>query len=153
MPIAVYNANKWTVPTPREMQAELDPRLHVKLTLEEMAARMRIAPKQSTHIEHAPPTGKGGELWTRFYNSAIAANHAEPEKMADSLLRVRERSLLIKDARPTTKITLPVKPPSGAISKPAAAPLCKARTLANRPCLFKATHGGFCKKHQAVSFV
>ena len=95
-----------------------------------------------------PPKGKGGELWQKFYNDAVAAKSPQPEKLADTLLRSRERALELQAKRHTTLPTLePPKPHEAcATSKGAAAkkgrPVvhealrCKARTLAGKQCGF-----------------
>jgi hypothetical protein len=107
----------------------------------------------------APPKGKGNALWQKFYDDAVAAKSPWPEKLADTLLRSRERALELQAKRHTTLPTLePPKPQEAcATAKGAAAkkgrPVvhealrCKARTLAGKQCGFKATCGEFCKKH------
>jgi hypothetical protein len=106
----------------------------------------------------APPKGKGNELWQKFYNDAVAAKSPWPEKLADTLLRSRERALELQAKRHTTQVTLePPKPQEAAVANKGKAakgrPVvhealrCKARTLAGKQCGFKATCGEFCKKH------
>jgi hypothetical protein len=105
----------------------------------------------------APPVGKGGELWNSFYAEALLRNDPDPEKMADSILRARERSIAITAARHKTKLTLvPPKPsetvaankgPKKAKGVAHEAFRCKALTLEGRRCGFKSTCGDFCKKH------
>lgn len=104
-----------------------------------------------------PPKGKGGELWTKFYNDAVARGHPLPEKLADTLLRSREHALEIEAKR--HKLLVTDKQPKaveaavvnkGTVKKRAAihdAFRCKARTLEGRQCTFKATCGDFCKRH------
>ena len=124
-----------------------------RLTAEEGRARVRVPSDASTRPALPPPQGKGGPVWQQFYETAVAQGHPEPEKLADSLLRARERALALKDARPAVKVL--AKTP-GAIPKegspkgraPAVeATRCRAKTLEGRQCGFKATCGGFCKKH------
>lgn len=103
----------------------------------------------------APPAEKGGALWQSFYAAALLRNDPDPEKMADSMLRARERALAIAGARHKTILTL--SPPNTAAaaaanptkSKPVLhdAFRCKALTLEGRRCGFKSTCGDFCKKH------
>jgi len=107
----------------------------------------------------APPKGKGSELWQKFYDDAVAARSPWPEKLADTLLRSRERALELQAKRHATQVTLaPPKPQEACAANKGAAPKkgrqavhealrCKARTLAGKQCGFKATCGEFCKKH------
>lgn len=107
----------------------------------------------------APPKGKGNELWQKFYTDAVAAKHPSPEKLADTLLRSRERALEIKDKKHKTLVTLDQPKPQetvatnkGTVAKKGRAMVheafrCKARTLAGKQCGFKSTCGDFCKKH------
>lgn len=109
-----------------------------------------------------PPKGKGNELWQKFYNDAIQRGCPEPEKLADTLLRSRERALEIQAARHKTLVTLdPPKPQEAAVANKGTATKkgramvhealrCKARTLAGKQCGFKATCGDFCKKHSGA---
>lgn len=105
-----------------------------------------------------PPKGKGGDLWTRFYTDAVSRKHPSPEKLADAMLRARERSLELKEAR--HKIVVTDKQPKSCeavvANKTAAAKSrkvvheafrCKAKTLEGRQCGFKSTCGDFCKRH------
>lgn len=112
-----------------------------------------IAPKAAG----VAPEGKGGELWLRYYHDALMRGHPEPEKMADTALRARERALAIAAARPAVKQMLEVPKPveTAVVNKGTAksktvvpdASRCKATTLEGRRCGFKATCGAFCKKH------
>jgi hypothetical protein len=128
-------------------------------------AERRAATLQKPQVQTAaktllqPPKGKGGPLWQKFYDDAVARKHADPEKLADTLLRSRERALELAEARHKTVLVLagPVKPQETCAvntgpSKKAKAVVhealrCKARTLAGKQCGFKATCGEFCKKH------
>lgn len=106
-----------------------------------------------------PPKGKGGELWTKFYDEAVARGHTMPEKLADTLLRAREHALKLKAERHKVLETThkPKALETVAQAGPAAARKgravlhdalrCKALTLEGRRCGFKATCGEFCKKH------
>jgi len=100
------------------------------------------------------PEGYGGELWTRYYQTALRDNHPDPEKLATTLLRAREKTLALAAARAATMVTdKQPKPQEAAVAlQKAKQPLhaafrCQARTLANKQCGFKATCGDFCKKH------
>jgi len=100
----------------------------------------------------APPAGRGNELWQRVYKSALDGGHPDPEKMADTALRAREKSLALMASRP--KVLITTEKPK--MTEVAAAPKktvldqarrCKALTLEGRQCGFKSTCGDFCKKH------
>jgi hypothetical protein len=110
----------------------------------------------ASHHLKLPPKDKGGPLWQRFFNDAKARGCPDPEKLADTLLRSRERALEIEAARRKVVLVTDVPKPQEAVV--AAAPKksraavgdarrCKARTLAGKQCGFKATCGDFCKKH------
>ena len=118
------------------------------------------APPTSTkkHVTH-PPKGKGGPLWTQFYNDAVAKGHPYPEKLADTLLRSREHAQEIEAKKHTTKeytgtpkMQETVAVNTGKVKAPKAvlhdALRCKALTLEGRRCGFKSTCGAFCKKHR-----
>ena len=132
-----------------------------RLSIEDARARKRPAPvKAALHTPPPPPKGKGGELWQKFYNNACASGHPDPEKMADSLLRARERSVEITESLHTIKMTAkPPKPqetvameaPKKGRVLPSSSVRCKAKTLAGKQCPFKATCGEFCTKHQVVN--
>jgi hypothetical protein len=105
-----------------------------------------------------PPKGKGGPLWQKFYEDALARKHPMPEKLADTLLRSREHALEIEAARRKVLVTTEAPKPVETVAvnkgttKKAKSVLheslrCKALTLEGRRCGFKATHGDFCKKH------
>ena len=102
-----------------------------------------------------PPVGKGGPLWQSFYASALLSNHPDPEKLADSSLRMREKALALEAKRHKTLQTLKKPTPEEAAAKAPrkAKPVlheafrCKAKTLAGKQCGFKSTCGAFCKKH------
>jgi len=120
--------------------------------------RTRPAPAANVAKQLAqPPKGKGGPLWQKFYNDAVAQRHPMPEKLADTLLRSRELSLELDAKRHKAKVTTEVPKPSetSAVNKGTAkakqvlhdACRCRAMTLEGRRCGFKATCGEFCKKH------
>ena len=133
----------------------------IRLSIEEARSRVRPAPtKAVAQAPPPPPKGKGSELWQKFYNNARASGHSDPEKMADSLLRARERSIELVRAMHTTLVTTaPPKPQETvAMSAPkkvralaSAATRCRAKTLAGKQCPFRATCGDFCTKHQVTN--
>lgn len=105
-----------------------------------------------------PPKGKGNELWLRFYTDAVARGHPLPEKLADTLLRSRERALEIEAKKHKLMVTDHIPKPQETAAAATQAPKkgravvhdafrCKALTLEGRRCGFKATCGDFCKKH------
>jgi hypothetical protein len=132
------------------------------------AAERRAATLQKPQAQTAakpllqPPKGKGSELWQRFYNDAVARGHPMPEKLADTLLRSRERTIELEAKRHTTKeytgvpkMQETVATNKGAVKKGPKPVLhdalrCKALTLEGRRCGFKATCGEFCKKHSVA---
>jgi len=132
-----------------------------RLSIEDGRARKRAPPLKAAPKPAAPPPiGKGNELWQKFYNNARASGHSDPEKMADSLLRARERSLELVEALHITKVTTdPPKPqetvavaaPKKGRVLPSSATRCNAKTLAGKQCPFKASCGEFCSKHQVVN--
>jgi hypothetical protein len=89
-----------------------------------------------------------------MYEMAVAAKHPEPEKLADSMMRSREKALELKEARAKVIVTT-IKPKAAETSAaektgrkaPPVASRCKACTLSGKQCGFKATKGPFCSKH------
>lgn len=107
------------------------------------------------------PKDKGGPLWQKFYNDAVARGHPMPEKLADTLLRSREHALELEAKRHKTLVTTETPKPTETVTvnkgkvkgpKPVLhdAVRCKALTLEGRRCGFKATCGEFCKKHSVT---
>lgn len=104
-----------------------------------------------------PPKGKGGPLWQKFYEDAVARKHPMPEKLADTLLRSREHALELEKARHKVLMTseVPKSVETTVVNKSTKkakvvlhdALRCRALTLEGRRCGFKATCGEFCKKH------
>ena len=128
------------------------------------AAERRAATVQKPQAQPAsktllqPPKGKGSELWQRFYNDAVAKGHPLPEKLADTLLRSRERTLEIEAKKHTTKEYMGTPKMQETVAPAGKAPnkgrkvihealRCKAKTLEGRQCAFKSTCGEFCKRH------
>lgn len=95
-------------------------------------------------------------VWNRVYRDAVATGHPDPTKLANTVVKFREKSITLKKARPAVKIT--TDPPKLVeITKPKHKKVtvqdalrCKALTLEGRRCGFKAVCGEFCKKHAAV---
>ena len=105
----------------------------------------RPVPAPREPVQKAPPKGKYGPEWTRIYEIAKREGNPFPEKLADSALRSKERTLDIVEKRHKL-IKVDKKPPKeneAAISTA----ICKARTMAGTKCTFKAVCGEFCKKH------
>lgn len=135
------------------------PQVYNQLSGAEARAR-KVIPAVSSAVKSLtqPPKGKGGPLWHKFYEDAVVRGHAEPEKLADTLLRSRERALELSAARAKTVLVLVTPKPQETCvvnagpskkSRPVVheALRCRARTLTGKQCGFKATCGEFCKKH------
>lgn len=128
-----------------------------KLSVAEAHQRVRAPPVAVAKPKVAPPpTGQGSELWWRIYHDSLLRGHPEPEKMADSSLRAREKAKMLEVERPAVKRTDKRPAPQETVvsekaRKTKVAPheafRCKAKTLEGRQCGFKATCGEFCKKH------
>jgi len=126
-----------------------------RLTVEEARARVRPSPVSRVPKSSAPPpVGKKNELWNNIYTAVLDSdNHELAEKMADSMLRARERALGQK--RHSTIFVseyLPNKLQADKKVAIAKSVQCQARTLENKQCSFKVTPGGgcFCKKHSTM---
>jgi hypothetical protein len=93
------------------------------------------------------PVDRTSELWLSVYNNSVANGHPFPEKMADSCVRSREKTLKLSEARHKTAVC-DKRPPSDN-AKPTLAPCkkCKAFTLADSVCGLTATCGDFCRRH------
>jgi len=99
-------------------------------------------------------------LWTTIYQAAVRSNHPDPEKMADTAMSAREKSLALIASRPkilmtkappkATETCVAAKPAKNGRVVPSAAFRCNAQTLEGRQCGFKATCGNFCSKHAPV---
>jgi len=103
-----------------------------------------------------PPVGKGGDLWKKYYFLAVQTNHPEPEKMADSFLRNREKTIELQKARKKMEITVETPKPCETVHKeakkgrtvPHEAFRCKATKLDGKQCVFKRFGTtDFCSKH------
>ena len=129
-----------------------------RLTVEEARTRAAQRPVNASakRILSEPPKGKGGELWQKLYNDAVARCHPYPEKLADTLLRSREhameieekrRKLMITTEKPKAQETVAVETKKANRVTLTDKTRCKALTLEGRRCGFKAVCGDFCKKH------
>ena len=125
-----------------------------RLTADEAHQRIRAPPNGSEPKKaRPPPKGQHSDMWWGFYHDALQRNHPDPEKMADTALRAREKTLALKAARHKVVVTLdPPKPQETAVApkRKTVVPSgqrCKAMTLNGKQCGFKATCGEFCKKH------
>jgi len=103
------------------------------------------APAPREPVQKAPPKGKYSPEWNRIFEAAKREGNPFPEKLADSALRSKERTMEI-DAKRHKLIKVDKKPPkeneTGIVTV-----ICKARTMAGTKCTFKAVCGEFCKKH------
>jgi len=103
------------------------------------------APAPREPVQKAPPKGKYSPEWNRIFEAAKREGNPFPEKLADSALRSKERTMEI-DAKKHKLIQVDKKPPkeneTGIVTA-----ICKARTMAGTKCTFKAVCGEFCKKH------
>lgn len=96
-------------------------------------------------VQKPPPKGKYNPEWTRIFEAGKREGNPDPEKLADSVLRSKERTLEI-DAKRHKLIKVDKKPPR---DNEITSAICQARTLSGSKCAFKATCGNFCKKHSA----
>ena len=98
------------------------------------------------------------EIWQRFYDVAVREKTPMPEKLADSMLRVRERTLKIEAARRKIQITDKVPKAIETVSMnkgkrgrsiPPAGQRCRATKMDGKQCEFKKHPecGEFCSKH------
>jgi len=118
--------------------------------LKEIPSWLRTPPPSYTRP--APPRVSAGPVWDTMVAQVKADGHPEPERLADSMLRLRENALAIKNARSHILVTeYQAESKAHKVSKPSG-PKCKATTLANKPCPYKATFCGYCSKHQPSEF-
>ena len=102
-----------------------------------------------------PYTSPEGDLRQKLLKMAKDSGHPDPEKMADTAIRAREKSMALLAARPKLLMTKEIPKPTETVTAaekkgrtvPNAACRCKAQTLEGKQCGFKATCGDFCKKH------
>ena len=133
------------------------------LTVEDGRARMHFAPPVAQKPPLAPPIGKGGELWQKLYNQAVASKHPQPEKCADTVLRAREKTLKIEAARHKLQVTDKVPKPAETVvaaktgvKRARVVPVgsrCVATKMDGKQCEFKRHPdcGKFCSKHAVPS--
>ena len=123
-------------------------------------ARVHVARAVDEKPTATARTGAKGDLWDSFYDAAVLRGHPDPERMATSSLRARERAIDIEAARRKVKMTLekpkPVETVVAAREKkgralPHESVRCKAKTLEGKQCGFRATCSGFCSKHHVVN--
>lgn len=71
------------------------------------------------------------------------------DKLAASLERYRASMKELKQKRPATKLIthMPCQLQPQTPQAPVETAKCTAHTLEGRKCVFKATHGSFCRKH------
>jgi len=111
-----------------------------------------------SYTRPTPPKTSAGPTRDGLLAKLIAAGHPDPEKMADSLLRNREKSLAIEKAKHTLQVTTNVPKPNEAVceavpakkgrSVPSALYRCKATKLDGKQCVFKTCgKSDFCTKH------
>jgi hypothetical protein len=129
-----------------------------QMSCEEARARVRKSPTPKPQTTREPPKGKGGELWQKFYNDAVKTKHPNPELMADSFLRAREKSLALEKARhlcqkidkapKQCEVAAPAAKKGGRTVPPPAF-RCKATKMDGKQCEFKRNPdcGEFCSKH------
>jgi hypothetical protein len=137
-----------------------DPLVSQKLTPDQLSARARPPPNAPSPRPALAPVDRGSELWQRVFKAALKTLKIEDaEKMADTAILAREKSLALVAGRHKLILTKdPPKPSEACASAPAkkgrgalhAAFRCKAFTLEGKQCGFKATCGDFCRKHACV---
>ena len=144
-------------PTHSQWRAPLDTAVERRVATVQKPQAKAAAAKPLSHT----PKGKGGPLWQKFYDDAVARGHPLPEKLADTLLRSREHAQELEAKRhavkeytgaPKMQETVAVNKGTVKKGKPVLhdALRCKALTLEGRRCGFKATCGEFCKKHSVA---
>lgn len=141
---------------PQTVQAAADARRARPAASVDPRSRVHPPPQPKAKPVKPPPVGKGGPLWQQLYAQAVAERHPQPEKMADSMLRLRESTLAIEAKQHKTLTTNHRPKPSevAVAEKPKKAAraihpslLCKATCLNGNPCKHRATHGNYCSKH------
>ena len=131
-----------------------------RVSVEDGHARMHVPPPavpKKTAL--APPKGKGGELWQKLYDQAVVNKHPDPELIADSMLRTREKTLKIDAERhklqKTDKVPKPAETVVAAktgVKRARVLPYdcrCTATKMDGKQCEFKRHPdcGKFCSKH------
>ena len=109
-----------------------------------------------SYTRPTPPKTSAGPTRDGLLAKLIAAGHPDPEKMVDSLLRNREKSLAIEKAKHTLQVTDAAPKPMETVSVekikgrtiPEQANRCKATKLDGKQCCFKMMgFTNFCSKH------
>jgi hypothetical protein len=130
------------------------------LSVEEGRARVHVAPPATNKkAAPAPPKGKGSELWRKIYDQAVVNKHPDPELIADSMLRAREKALKIEASRHKLQVTDKVPKPAETViaaktgvKRARVLPhdsRCAATKMDGKQCEFKRHPdcGKFCSKH------
>ena len=69
-------------------------------------------------------------------------------KLANATWKMKQKYAQLRKDKQSRVIQVIDKAPERAVEKRHAVHTCQAVTLAGKPCGFKASCGGFCKKHQ-----
>ena len=130
------------------------------LPVEDGRARVHVPPPAANKKPApVPPKGKGGELWRKLYDQAVVNKHPNPELIADSMLRAREKSLAIEASRHKLQVTDKVPKPAETViavktgvKRARVIPVgsrCAATKMDGKQCEFKRHPdcGKFCSKH------
>jgi hypothetical protein len=130
------------------------------LSVEDGRARVHVPPPAvNKKATLAPPKEKGGELWQRIYDQAVVNKHPNPELIADSMLRAREKALKIEASRHKLQVTDKVPKPAETVvtaktgvKRARVVPMgsrCAATKMDGKQCEFKRHPdcGKFCSKH------
>ena len=139
----------------KKLRESIAPRECIKLTPEELQHRKRpVAPVRPAKV-FAPPKGKGNEQWQKYFARAKADGHPDPERLADSYLRMVESNQEIESQRrrlqKTDKVLKAIE--TAHAQKRTALPpelRCKATLMNGKQCEFRKSPGcgDFCAKHK-----
>jgi hypothetical protein len=139
----------------KKLRESIVPYESIKLTPEQLQQRKRPAVTVRAVKVFAPPKGKGGEQWQKFFARAQADGHQNPERFADSYLRMIESNQAIEAKRhrlqKTDKVLKACE--TAHVEKRTALPpgvRCKATLMNGKQCEFKKSPGcgDFCAKHK-----
>jgi hypothetical protein len=78
----------------------------------------------------------------------LAIKEREPCNLEIALFKMREKTRQIQEDRAKRTIIFLKEVPKIQESHKVTEARCKARTLENKPCPFRATCGNYCKRHQ-----
>jgi hypothetical protein len=112
----------------------------------DLATRVRSAPVPRKEVAR-PEVDRTDPYWQDVYRDAVQSGHPLPEKLADSLVRARQKTREVKEARAKIEITNKPPPKEGESVKVATVNTCKAVLLSGKPCTFAAKCGKFCSRH------